>query len=57
MQDDGYAGLHDLPRRLAAGEAAAEDVDGLLGHGVRVAQDARLLAPVGPPRVVRARLS
>ena len=34
VQDHGQPGAGDLPRRLAAGEAAADDVDGGVGHGV-----------------------
>ena len=38
VQHDRQSGVGDLPRRLAAGEAAADDVDGRVGHGVKVAQ-------------------
>ena len=33
MEDDGNAGLRCLPGSLAAGQAAADDMDGLHGHG------------------------
>ena len=38
VQHDGDAGLRDLPGGLRAREAAADDVDGGVRHGLRVAQ-------------------
>ena len=48
MQRDRHAGLRELPGSLGAGEAAADDMDGLVGHRRKLGVGRRRRQPVAP---------